>query len=85
MRPILQQVAEAHRLVEAGADIIIGHHSHTLQPVERYKGSTIYYSIGNFIFDARRPINRGLRRADKNNLHGSRSAHLAGHDKKLCA
>ena len=55
MRPILQQVAEAHRLVEAGADIIIGHHSHTLQPVERYKGSTIYYSIGNFIFDARRP------------------------------
>ena len=56
MRPILQQVAEAHQLVDAGADIIIGHHSHTMQPVEHYRGKPIYYSIGNFIFDAQRPF-----------------------------
>lgn len=58
MRPILQQVAEAHRLVEAGADAVVGHHSHTLQPVEHYRGRPIYYSIGNFIFDARRPSHK---------------------------
>lgn len=34
MKPILQQVMEAHQLVNAGADIIIGHHSHTMQTVE---------------------------------------------------
>ena len=55
MRPILQQVVDAHRLVDAGADLLVGHHSHTLQPVEHYHGATIYYSIGNFIFDAHRP------------------------------
>ncbi len=38
-------------LVDAGADIIVGHHSHTLQPVEIYKGKVIFYSLGNFVFD----------------------------------
>lgn len=38
----------AHRLIDAGADIIIGHHPHVIQPVEIYKGKTIAYSIGNF-------------------------------------
>ena len=56
MKPILQQVMEAHQLVNAGADIIIGHHSHTMQTVEIFKGKSIYYSIGNFIFDARKPF-----------------------------
>ena len=55
-KPLLQQVAEAHRMIEAGADIIIGHHPHTIQNVETYKGKQIYYSIGNFIFDAQRPF-----------------------------
>ena len=57
-RPILQQVVDAHRLVDAGANLIVGHHSHTLQPKEQYKGATIFYSIGNFIFDALRPIHK---------------------------
>ena len=56
LKPILQQVSEAHRLVDAGADIIIGHHSHTLQLMEHFRGKPIYYGIGNFIFDARRPF-----------------------------
>ena len=58
MRPILQQVVDAHRLVDAGANLIVGHHSHTLQPSEQYHGATIFYSIGNFIFDALRPIHK---------------------------
>ena len=37
--------------MDAGADIIIGHHTHTLQPVEIYKGKVIFYSLGNFVFD----------------------------------
>ena len=46
----------AHLLVEAGADIVIGSHPHVLQEVEQYQGATIFYSLGNFLFDqAQRP------------------------------
>ncbi len=41
----------AHQLVDAGADIIHGHHPHVWQPEEVYKDKLIYYSLGNFIFD----------------------------------
>lgn len=40
----------AHRVVDAGADLIIGHHPHILQGIERYKGAVIAYSLGNFVF-----------------------------------
>lgn len=40
----------AHYLVDAGADLIIGCHSHCMMGVERYKGKTIAYGIGNFAF-----------------------------------
>ena len=40
----------AHRLVDAGADIIIGHHPHVPQGWEIYKGVPIFYSLGNFNF-----------------------------------
>jgi len=40
----------AHLLCDNGADIILGHHSHVLQPVEHYNGSMIFYSLGNFLF-----------------------------------
>lgn len=49
--PSPQQVAIAHRLVDAGADIILGHHPHVLQGIETYKGKLIAYSLGNFVFD----------------------------------
>ena len=55
--PSSYQVLDAHRLVQAGADCIVGHHPHCLQTVETYKGVPIYYSIGNFIFDQKKPIN----------------------------
>ena len=41
----------------AGADVIVCHHTHTLQTVEEYRGKKIYYSIGNFIFDQSKPLN----------------------------
>jgi len=45
------QQAEAHQLIDAGADIIIGSHPHVIQPVEIYQNKVIFYSLGNFIFD----------------------------------
>ena len=41
----------AHSLIDAGADIIIGHHPHVVQGLEIYKNKPIFYSLGNFIFD----------------------------------
>src|SRR5205814_2516834 len=37
-------------LVDAGADLVLAHHPHVLQPVVRYKGKPIVQSLGNFIF-----------------------------------
>lgn len=45
------QRAIAHTAVDAGADAIIGAHSHTLQAVEVYEETPIFYSLGNFVFD----------------------------------
>ena len=42
--------ALAHKLVDAGARIIVGHHPHVIQGWERYGGGIIYYSLGNFLF-----------------------------------
>lgn len=39
----------AHACVDAGANLIVGHHPHIVQPIEVYKGVTIVYSLGNFI------------------------------------
>ena len=49
--PDQQTRALAHLAVEAGADVVIGHHPHVIQGVETYKGALICYSLGNFIFD----------------------------------
>jgi poly-gamma-glutamate synthesis protein (capsule biosynthesis protein) len=40
-----------HKIIDAGADAIIGHHPHVIEPLEIYKGKPIFYSLGNFIFD----------------------------------
>ncbi len=52
-----RQQNEAHQLVEAGADLIIGAHPHVVEPVEIYQSESgeqrgvIFYSLGNLIFD----------------------------------
>jgi len=40
-----------HKIVDAGADMIIGGHPHVVQEMEIYSGKPIFYSLGNFIFD----------------------------------
>lgn len=37
------------RLVDWGADVVIGHHTHVLGPTEEYRGGVIHYSLGNFV------------------------------------
>ena len=44
------QVRLAHAIVDAGADLVIGHHSHVVGGIENYKGVQIVYSPGNFCF-----------------------------------
>jgi poly-gamma-glutamate synthesis protein (capsule biosynthesis protein) len=57
LQPVPRQRLEAHQLILAGADVLICHHTHTLQTIEDYHGRKIYYSIGNFIFDQQKPLN----------------------------
>ena len=40
----------AHALVDAGADLVVGHHPHVVHPVERYGRGLIAYSLGNYVF-----------------------------------
>ena len=40
----------AHRMIDAGADLIIGHHPHVIQGMEIYENRLILYSLGNFVF-----------------------------------
>lgn len=41
----------AREIIDAGADLIVGHHPHVPQDIGEYKGKYIIYSLGNFIFD----------------------------------
>jgi len=41
----------AHSAIDAGADLVIGHHPHVVQEMEKYNGKYIIYSLGNFVFD----------------------------------
>ena len=45
------QTLLAHTAIDAGADLILGHHPHVLQGIEKYKDGLILYSLGNFVFD----------------------------------
>lgn len=46
-----EQLDTGKQYIDAGADMIIGSHSHCLQGMEYYKGKPIVYSLGNFWFD----------------------------------
>lgn len=52
-----EMVDFAHKLLDDGADMILGHHPHQFQGIEMYKGKPIIYSMGNFIFDQNDPEN----------------------------
>jgi poly-gamma-glutamate synthesis protein (capsule biosynthesis protein) len=46
-----EQKKFARLAVDLGADLVVGHHPHVAQEVEKYKGKYIAYSLGNFVFD----------------------------------
>lgn len=48
--PQAYQTTLAKQYIDAGADLVIGAHTHCLQGVEFYQGKPIFYSLGNFIF-----------------------------------
>lgn len=48
--PHREQISLAHAAIDAGADIVWGHHPHVLQNMEKYKDGIICYSLGNFSF-----------------------------------
>lgn len=48
--PLEYQKTAAHAAIDAGADLVLGHHPHVLQGVEKYNGRYICYSLGNFCF-----------------------------------
>jgi hypothetical protein len=46
------QAQMGRALIEAGADLVLGHHGHNFQEIERYRGKWILYGIGNFLFNS---------------------------------
>lgn len=48
--PTPDQIVKAHLIIDMGADLVIGHHPHVLQGIEKYKNGYIAYSMGNFLF-----------------------------------
>lgn len=51
-RPSKTQQEIGRELVDAGVNVVLGHHPHVLQPIERYKDGVIVYSLGNFVMDS---------------------------------
>ncbi|OGA41325.1 MAG: hypothetical protein A3G24_17055 [Betaproteobacteria bacterium RIFCSPLOWO2_12_FULL_62_13] len=45
-----------HLAIDAGADLVLGHHAHVLQGIELYRGKPICYSLGNFVMDRGAPM-----------------------------
>ena len=63
--PRSEDVDMAHKMLEAGASVIVGHHPHVLQPIETYKtqdgrNAVIFYSLGNFLSNQSRNYVDGL-------------------------
>ncbi len=50
-RPAEFLVSSAHAMIEAGADVVVGHGPHVLRGIEIYRGKPIFYSLGDFMFE----------------------------------
>jgi len=51
IEPTENQKYFAHKAIDLGADLVVGHHPHVVQKIEKYKEKLIFYSLGNFTFD----------------------------------
>jgi len=58
--PTPEARATAHFAVECGADVVLGHHPHIVQPFEVHDGRPIFYSLGNFAFGSNNSRAEGL-------------------------
>ena len=47
------EIQTAHFCIDEGADVVVGHHHHTLRGIEWYRGKPIFYGLGHFVFDVR--------------------------------
>jgi len=56
--PNYKQIEYAHKVIDAGADLVIGHHPHVLQSIEVYRNKIILYSLGNFVFDNKQKLQK---------------------------
>lgn len=54
--PTMQQRLDAQTLLQAGVDVIVGHHPHVVQPLVNIYDKSVFYSLGNFVFDQSLPI-----------------------------
>lgn len=52
--PMPADIQLGHDIIDAGSDLIIGHHPHVVQPYESWNGKEIFYSLGNFYFGSER-------------------------------
>ena len=48
--PRQDDIDRAHAMIEAGADIIFGHHPHRMQPLETVGDAAVFWSLGNFVW-----------------------------------
>lgn len=48
--PRQDDIERAEAMIAAGADIVFGHHSHRMQPLEMVDGSAVFWSLGNFVW-----------------------------------
>jgi poly-gamma-glutamate capsule biosynthesis protein CapA/YwtB (metallophosphatase superfamily) len=55
-RPERYQRDLGRKLVEAGASVVLGCHSHTVQPVEVHRGAPIFHGLGSFVFGYDGPL-----------------------------
>jgi hypothetical protein len=58
--PSAEDRMKARCAVECGADAVIGHHAHIVQPFEVYRGCPIFFGIGNFAFGSGNSRGEGL-------------------------
>lgn len=58
--PLPEDRRKARFAIECGADLVIGHHPHCVQPFEIYRGRPIFYSVGNFSFGSGNSKAEGL-------------------------
>ena len=49
-QPREDDIARAEAMIDAGADIIFGHHPHRMQPLDFIDGSAVFWSLGNFVW-----------------------------------